>query len=182
MMKGYSSIAEEGGRVQGKWQREGGVVKFKLVEICLSPKSYVCVITTYSLAKVLAPTSFNPTSLILITMVKAPVTQCQIETRASNKEIHPGQAVLAKKCRTTAEVQKEHESKVEAKAAREEAKQQSIRHAAEFEQDDIANKALANATLRPPFTPKPWPPPRNQNTNKVPAKESSDVEITDDFD
>jgi hypothetical protein len=161
------------------------VVKSKLVEICLSPKSYVCVITTYSLAKVLAHTSFNllqPTSLILITMVKASVAQRQIETRASNKATHPGQAVKPKTRCTTAEVQKERQAKAEAKAAREEAKRQSIRRAAEFEHDDIANEALVDATPRPPFTPKPWPPPRNRNTNKVPVEESSDVEMTDDFD
>lgn len=115
-------------------------------------------------------------------MIKAPAAQSQIETRASNKTTHPGEVVKAKSRRTKDEVQKERDAKAEAKAAREEAKQQSIRRTAEFERDDIDNEALVNATPRPPFTPKPWPPPRNRNTNNVPIEVSSDVEMTDNFD
>jgi len=169
----------QGGRV---WN---GVVKSKLVKICLSPKSYVCVITTNLLATTFAHTSFNLlqlTSLNLITMVKAPAAQRQIGTRASNKATHPGDAVKSRTRRSTAEVQKERAAKADAKAAREEAKQQSIRRTAEFERDDIDNEALGDATPRPPFTPKPWPPPHNRNINKAPINESSDVEMTDDFD
>ena len=49
-----------------------------------------------------------------------------METQVSNKTTHPGTAVKAKACWTSAEVQKEHMAKAQAKAAREDAKQNSI--------------------------------------------------------
>jgi hypothetical protein len=66
-------------------------------------------------------------------MAKVSVAERQIETQASNKTTHPGQAVKAKTNRTMAKVQKERDAKAEAKVARKEAKQQSIRRTAEFE-------------------------------------------------
>ena len=104
-----------------------GVVKSKLVKI-LSKSEIVClcyyhVFTGKSFSMYL----LQPMSLILITMVKAPVAQCQIETWTSNKTTHPRQAVKPRTHHTTAEVQKEHDAKAEAKAACEEAKQQSFR-------------------------------------------------------
>ena len=62
-------------------------------------------------------------------------------------------------------------------------KQQSIVHTAEFEHANLANEDMIDATPRPPFTPKPWPPPRNRkNAKLVPITESSDVKMGDDFD
>lgn len=82
-----------------------------------------------------------------------------METRASNKAAHPGYADKSKTRRSTEEVQKERTAKAGAKAAREKAREKSINRAAEFEADDMANEGLADATPRPPFTPKP---PRNR--------------------
>jgi hypothetical protein len=62
-------------------------------------------------------------------------------------------------------------------------RQQSINCAAEFEHDDIANKDLVDATPRPPFTPRQWPPPRNRtNPDLSPLTEVLDIEMSDDFD
>ena len=100
----------------------------------------------------------------------------QIGTRASNKLAHPGQVTKTSTRRTSAEVQQEREAKAKAKADCEDAKQQSIICAAEFERAEIANEDMVNATPRPPFTPKPWPPARNKKkAGKV--VESSDVEM-----
>jgi hypothetical protein len=52
------------------------------------------------------------------------------------------------------EVQKERTTKIQARAAREEARQRSINRTAEFELADMAEEGLADATPRPPFTPK----------------------------
>ena len=46
----------------------------------------------------------------------------------------------------------------------------------------MANEDVVDMTPRPPFTPKPWPPPRNRKAAKlVPITESSDVEMGDEF-
>ena len=95
-------------------------------------------------------------------MANTTAPQRQIGTRASNKTAHPGNADKSHGRRSSAEVQKERTAKAQAKAAREEAKQNSINRTAEFELADIAEEGLADATPRPPFTPKQWPPPRNQ--------------------
>jgi hypothetical protein len=104
-----------------------------------------------------------------------------IGTRASNKSVHPGNVFKPSvPRRTSAEVQQEREAKAKAKADREEAKQRSIVRAAEFEHADMANEDLVDATPRPPFTPKPWPPSRNKKKAKVipvTESESSEVEI-----
>ncbi|KAF8502579.1 hypothetical protein JB92DRAFT_2973067 [Gautieria morchelliformis] len=110
-----------------------------------------------------------------------------METRASNKTAHPGRVAKAPPRRTTATVQEERTAKAEAKAALTEAKKKSIKRAAEFERDDIANKDVMDVTPHPPFTPKPRPL-RNRKANHTsqsnlnPIKESSDVEMTDDCD
>ncbi|KAF8508180.1 hypothetical protein JB92DRAFT_2954585 [Gautieria morchelliformis] len=114
-----------------------------------------------------------------------------METRASNKTAHPGRVAKAPPRRTTATVQEERtakaEAKAEAKAALTEAKKKSIKRAAEFERNDIANEDIMDVTPRPPFTPKPRPL-RNRKANHTsqsnlnPIKESSDVEMTDDCD
>jgi hypothetical protein len=67
-------------------------------------------------------------------------------------------------------------AKTQAKAAREEAKQQSINCAAEFEHADLVNKDIVNATPCPPFTRKPacsW-----KNPSPISILESSDSNIT----
>jgi hypothetical protein len=115
----------------------------------------------------------------------APTSQAvpsQMETRPRNKTTHPGKVTkTSAPRRTSAEVQKEREAKAKAKADREEAKKRSIIRAAEFEHADMANEDMVDATPRPPFTPKPWPPPRNRKKVKpVPNAESSEVEIGDD--
>ena len=100
----------------------------------------------------------------------------QIGTRASNKLAHPGQVAKTSTCRTSAEVQQERKAKAKAKADCDDAKQQSIIRAAEFERAEMANEDMVNTTPCPPFTPKPWPPPRNKKkAGKV--VESSDVEM-----
>ncbi|KAF8506106.1 hypothetical protein JB92DRAFT_2964481, partial [Gautieria morchelliformis] len=110
-----------------------------------------------------------------------------METRASNKTAHPGRVAKAPPRRTTATVQEERTAKAEAKAALTEAKKKSIKRAAEFEHNDIANEDVMDVTPRPPFTPKPRPL-RNHKANHTsqsnlnPIKESSDVEMTDDCD
>jgi hypothetical protein len=108
-----------------------------------------------------------------------------METRASNKTTHPGTAVKAKARRTSAEVQKERTAKARAKEAREDARQNSINRMAEFELADIAEEDLANATPRPPFTPKQWPAPRNQtysDLTPLAATSDADANMSDDFD
>ncbi|KAI9452138.1 hypothetical protein BJY52DRAFT_1190540 [Lactarius psammicola] len=76
-------------------------------------------------------------------------SQHRIETQASNKTAHPGNAVKAPKCQSKAKVQHEHKAKAEAKAARSEARQQSINHAAEFELADMANEDLIQSDVSP---------------------------------
>jgi hypothetical protein len=47
----------------------------------------------------------------------------------------------------------------------------------------MANEDMVDATPRPPFTPKPWPPPRNKKKAKlVTVAEPSEAEIVDDLD
>jgi hypothetical protein len=101
----------------------------------------------------------------------------QIGTRAKNKFAHPGQVTKSTvPRRTSAEVQQERDAKAQAKADREESKRRSINRAAEFEHTDMANEDLLNATPRPPFTPKPWPP---RNTKLVPVAESNELDFDD---
>jgi hypothetical protein len=106
----------------------------------------------------------------------ASVPQYQIKTRAKNKETHPGLPDLTSAPRrTSAEVQQERSSKAKAKAAQEAAKQHNIQRAAEFEHADMANEDIIDATPRPSFTPKAWPPPRTRNrkrNNLTPVVES----------
>ena len=72
--------------------------------------------------------------------------------------------------------------RAQAKAACEMADQNSIRRMAEFEIRDLAEEDFANATPRPPFTPKQFPQPRNQAySGLTPMAETSDDE-TSDFD
>jgi hypothetical protein len=112
------------------------------------------------------------------------VPQRQIKTRASNKSVHPGNVCKpAVPRRTSAQVQQEREAKAKAKSVREEARQQSIIRTAEFEHADMANEDMVDATPRPPFTSKRWPPPRNHKSAKlVPVTGSSDVEMSDNCD
>lgn len=106
----------------------------------------------------------------------------QMETRSSNKTAHPGHAVKTTKRRTTAEVQEERAAKAQVKAAREDARLQSINRTAEFEHADMVNEDLVDATPRPPFTPKPWPRPHKQaSSDLTPLAETSDVDLSDNF-
>lgn len=110
------------------------------------------------------------------------VPPSRLETRAKNKLIHPGNTVKAKPRRTSAEVQQEREAKAKAKLDREKVKQKSIVRTAEFERTDMANEDSVDATPRPPFTPKPWPPPRNNKRTKlrvIPITDSSDADMDD---
>jgi hypothetical protein len=114
-------------------------------------------------------------------MPNTSVPQRRIETRASNKMAHPGDVVknLNKKRRNADEVREEHEAKAQVKAAREEARLQSINRAAEFERADIANEDLVDATPRPLFTPK-----RRHSqilSDITPLAETSDVDMSDRF-
>jgi hypothetical protein len=100
-----------------------------------------------------------------------------VETRAKNKSTHPGDVSKPNARRTSAEVQQERAAKAKAKLDREEAKRQSITRTAEFERGDMANEDSVDATPRPPFTPKPWPPTRGHKTTKLfPVSESNDDE------
>ena len=111
------------------------------------------------------------------------VPQRQIETRPSNKLAHPGKISKPAPRRTSAEVRQERDAKAKAKADREEAERQSIARTAEFEQADIANEKIVDATPRPHFSPKPWPPPRNRKSAKlVPIAELDDTEISHESD
>jgi hypothetical protein len=87
-------------------------------------------------------------------MPNTSVPQHRIETRASNKTAYPGNVVKNTTHQSASEVREECEAKAQAKAAHEEARQQSTHHAAEFECADIANEDLVDATPRPLFTPK----------------------------
>ena len=106
------------------------------------------------------------------------IPQRQIETRASNKSAHPGKTSKPAPRRTSAEVQQERDAKAKAKADREEAKQQSIARTTKFEQADIANENMVDATPRPHFSPKPWPPPRNHKCAKLVSIAESNDEIS----
>ncbi|KAM6503850.1 hypothetical protein JOM56_000793 [Amanita muscaria] len=119
------------------------------------------------------------------TAASQPPPPRQIETRARNKLAHPGNVLKsAVPRRTSDEVQDERDAKAKAKADREAAKRKSILRTAEFEQADIANEDIVDATPRPPFTPKPWPPRahNHKSTSLGPITESSDVEMGDDID
>ena len=119
------------------------------------------------------------TSLNLVTMPNTSVPPRQMVTQASNKTTHPGNAVKTTKHRTTAEVEEERAAKAQAKAAHEEARQQSINRAAKFERADMANENLVDATPRPPFTPKQ--PQYQTHSDLTPLAETSDVDMSDDF-
>jgi hypothetical protein len=116
-------------------------------------------------------------------MSHTPAPRRQIETRASNRTAHPGYADKAKTRRTTVEVQKERTTKIQAKAAREEARQKSINRTAEFELADMAEEGVADATPRPPFTPKQS---RNQTLSDLTPLGAlaamNDIETSDDVD
>jgi hypothetical protein len=103
-----------------------------------------------------------------------------METRASNKTAHPGYVDKVNPTRRTGEeVQKTRTAKAQAKAAREEAKKNSINRTAEFELADIAKETLADATPRPLLTPKS----RNRTyPDLTPLAATSDAEETTDFD
>jgi len=92
---------------------------------------------------------------------------------------HPGKFSKPASHQSSAEVQQEHD----AKADREEAEQQSIACTAKFEQADIANENIVDATPHPHFSPKPWPPPYNHKGAKlVPIAELDDTEISHESD
>ena len=85
--------------------------------------------------------------------------------------------------RTTAEVHQEHAVKVQEKAAKEEAKQQSINRAAEFEHADMANEDIVDTMPRPPSTPKRWRTSSSQkDTCLTSPTETSNVEMAEGFD
>jgi hypothetical protein len=113
-------------------------------------------------------------------MPKNPAPPRQVETRAGNKTVHPGNVIKPNARRSTAEVQAERLAKAQAKEDRELAKKRSIERVAQFERADTVREDDFNATPRPAFTPKPRP---LSQTNNLLA-ESSDVEMTDggDFD
>jgi hypothetical protein len=114
-------------------------------------------------------------------MPKSP--ERRIETRAKNKTTHPGKVVKSSQAprRTKAEVQEDKAAKAQAKAAREEAKQQSINRAAEFETVDIANEDTLDATPRPIFTPKPQRlSTKPKNSPLTSFADSSDIIFDDD--
>jgi hypothetical protein len=113
---------------------------------------------------------------------KSQAVSRQIGTRATNKLAHPGNVVKPTVTRrTSAEVQQEREAKAKAKADHEDKETRSILRAAEFEHADMANEAMVDATPRPPFTPKPWPPKKKAKQPKlVPIAESSENQIGDD--
>jgi hypothetical protein len=47
----------------------------------------------------------------------------------------------------------------------------------------MANEDIVDMTPCPPFTPKPWPPPRNRKAAElIPITESANVEMGDEFD
>jgi hypothetical protein len=111
--------------------------------------------------------------------VKTSVPQRHVQTRSSNKTAHPGNVDKSTLRRSTAEVNEERKARARAKAAREEARQQSINRAAEFERADMADEILVDATPRPLFTPKR---PRNQDLSDVtPLPETSDVDMSGNF-
>jgi hypothetical protein len=110
-------------------------------------------------------------------MPKVTPPERQIETRAKNKTTHPGKIVKPSQKRTKAEVQQEKDAKAEAKAALEEARQQSIGRAAMFEHADIANEDMVDATPRPTFTPKSKPFSHNpKNSPLTPFADTSDID------
>ncbi|KAF8264143.1 hypothetical protein EI94DRAFT_1703489 [Lactarius quietus] len=85
------------------------------------------------------------------------VTEHQMNTRVKNKTAHPGCADKLKTHQTAAQVAEECMAKAQAKSSHEEAKQNSIKHMAEFEVADLAEEDLVDATLHPLFTPKKRP-------------------------
>jgi hypothetical protein len=115
-------------------------------------------------------------------MFQTPAPRCQMQTRASNKAAHPGYADRVKAHRTPAEAQKEHTAKAQAKAAREETRQNSINCTAEFKVADIAEEGLVDVTPRPHVTPKT---PRNPTHSDLPSLAlslMSNDDMTDDPD
>jgi hypothetical protein len=104
-----------------------------------------------------------------------PTASSRVQTRAKNKETHPGLPDRALPRRASADVENERAAKAQATAARQEKKRQSILRTAEFENADIVNEDLVDATPRPNFTPKPLPPARNRKGAKLdPVAEASD--------
>ena len=74
------------------------------------------------------------------------VPTCQVATRAHNKMAHPGLADRAKTHQTRVEAEELHKNKAQAKAAHEEARQESIRRMAAFKVQDKADEDFTNAT------------------------------------
>jgi hypothetical protein len=73
--------------------------------------------------------------------------------------------------------------KAKAKTDREEAKRNNIQRTAEFELCDMADEDFANATPRPPFTPKHLTRPRNQDySGLTPIAATSEADPASDFD
>ena len=105
-----------------------------------------------------------------------------MNTRAKNKTAHPGYADKPKTRRTRAEVEEDRKTKAEAKASREEAKQNGIIRMAEFEAADLAEEDLVDATPRPLFTPRQRSKRHNQAySGLTPIQATSDID-TSDFD
>ena len=83
------------------------------------------------------------------------------------------------KRRTSAEVQQERDANAKAKASRENAKKKSIVRTAQFEHSDRLDEDASNATPRPSFTPKAWPPSHNSKNAKAKPRPAIDIESSD---
>lgn len=115
-------------------------------------------------------------------MPKVSETQHRMETRAGNKQAHPGITDKGKTRRTTAEVQQEREAKAQAKEAKKAERQRFIKRTAEFEHDEMANEDVVDATPRPPFTPMQRRASQNHQNSLSPVTEMSDVDAHDQVD
>jgi hypothetical protein len=132
-------------------------------------------LVTHHFSFILPPPLQPPTTSKPFTMPPRTTAPSQIKTRAKNKDCHPGVPDRAQPRRTSVEVENERAAKAQKKAAEQEKKKQNIRRAAEFEDADMANEGVIDATPRPCFTPKPRPPARNrENASLGPVTEVSD--------
>jgi hypothetical protein len=93
------------------------------------------------------------------------VPERQITTRSTNKLAHPGYIDKAAVRRNKAEVEEERTTKALAKVARAEAKERSIKRTAEFEQADVVDEDIVDATPRQHFAPKCTRPPAEGNSS-----------------
>jgi hypothetical protein len=101
-------------------------------------------------------------------------------TRASNRLAHPGNVDKGKERLTPSQAQKIRKAKAQAKAAREEARENNVNRIAEFERDDMLEEHLNAATPRAPvFTPKPTHERRFSDLTPLPAPEMNDVASSD---